>query len=43
MVFYHGRAPNGRKTEWKMNEYKAIEGGEASASTGAVSKVRMNS
>lgn len=25
MVFYNGRAPNGRKTEWKMNEYKAIE------------------
>ncbi|CAL9026381.1 unnamed protein product [Prunus brigantina] len=25
MVFYNGRAPHGRKTEWKMNEYKAIE------------------
>ncbi|XP_075507861.1 NAC domain-containing protein 90-like [Primulina tabacum] len=25
MVFYEGRTPNGRKTEWKMNEYKAIE------------------
>ncbi|XP_008462671.2 NAC domain-containing protein 90-like [Cucumis melo] len=24
MVFYKGRAPNGTKTEWKMNEYKAI-------------------
>ncbi|KAI9090677.1 hypothetical protein K1719_028530 [Acacia pycnantha] len=24
MVFYNGRAPNGRKTDWKMNEYKAI-------------------
>ncbi|KAJ0038237.1 hypothetical protein Pint_21993 [Pistacia integerrima] len=34
MVFYRGRAPSGRKTEWKMNEYKAIEG-EASASTSA--------
>ncbi|XP_044500908.1 NAC domain-containing protein 90-like [Mangifera indica] len=26
MVFYRGRAPNGRKTPWKMNEYKAIAG-----------------
>ncbi|XWS66632.1 hypothetical protein CRYUN_Cryun05aG0216700 [Craigia yunnanensis] len=26
MVFYNGRAPSGKKTEWKMNEYKAIEG-----------------
>jgi hypothetical protein len=26
MVFYNGRAPNGSKTDWKMNEYKAIEG-----------------
>ena len=24
MVFYKGRAPEGRKTEWKMNEYKAM-------------------
>lgn len=24
MVFYKGRAPNGTKTEWKMNEYKAV-------------------
>lgn len=34
MVFYQGRAPAGRKTEWKMNEYKAIET-EASASAAA--------
>ncbi|OWM82549.1 NAC domain-containing protein 90-like [Punica granatum] len=26
MVFYKGRAPNGSKTEWKMNEYKVLEG-----------------
>ncbi|KAK1323552.1 NAC domain-containing protein 90 [Acorus calamus] len=25
MVFYKGRAPTGRKTEWKMNEYRALE------------------
>ncbi|XP_010520443.1 PREDICTED: NAC domain-containing protein 90 [Tarenaya hassleriana] len=26
MVFYIGKAPTGRKTRWKMNEYKAIDG-----------------
>ncbi|XP_019164629.1 PREDICTED: NAC domain-containing protein 90-like [Ipomoea nil] len=26
MIFYRGRAPTGRKTEWKMIEYKAILG-----------------
>ncbi|KAK4779544.1 hypothetical protein SAY87_015650 [Trapa incisa] len=25
MVFYIGKAPAGRKTKWKMNEYRAIE------------------
>ncbi|KAK1428796.1 hypothetical protein QVD17_17636 [Tagetes erecta] len=25
MVFYNGRAPSGRKTKWKMNEYKAFQ------------------
>jgi len=25
MVFYEGKAPTGRKTKWKMNEYKAIK------------------
>ncbi|CAL5095199.1 unnamed protein product [Urochloa decumbens] len=25
MVFYRGRAPAGAKTEWKLNEYKALE------------------
>jgi len=24
MVFYKGKAPMGRKTKWKMNEYRAI-------------------
>ncbi|KAL8496340.1 hypothetical protein ACS0TY_020155 [Phlomoides rotata] len=24
MVFYRGKAPLGRKTKWKMNEYRAI-------------------
>ncbi|CAK9167624.1 unnamed protein product [Ilex paraguariensis] len=37
MVFYRGRAPGGRKTEWKMNEYKALAG-EASSSTSAAPK-----
>ena len=38
MVFYKGRAPNGRKTEWKMNEYKAIEA--AASSNGVTPTVR---
>lgn len=25
MVFYMGKAPSGKKTKWKMNEYRAIE------------------
>ncbi|KAK0585357.1 hypothetical protein LWI29_027382 [Acer saccharum] len=40
MVFYNGRAPNGKKTEWKMNEYKALDG-EASSSTGAGDEARI--
>ena len=37
MVFYVGRAPQGEKTQWKMNEYKAIQlgGDQASSSTSA--------
>ncbi|KAA8518551.1 hypothetical protein F0562_016025 [Nyssa sinensis] len=40
MVFYQGRAPTGRKTEWKMNEYRAIEG-ETSSSNTATPKLRQ--
>lgn len=25
MVFYEGRAPLGKKTKWKLNEYRALE------------------
>ncbi|XP_007027833.2 PREDICTED: NAC domain-containing protein 90 isoform X1 [Theobroma cacao] len=39
MVFYNGRAPNGRKTEWKMIEYKAIVEAAAS-SNGATPTLR---
>lgn len=37
MVFYQGRAPAGEKTEWKMNEYKAIEGETDAAAAAAAS------
>ncbi|KAF2289695.1 hypothetical protein GH714_037993 [Hevea brasiliensis] len=40
MVFYEGRVPNGRKTDWKMNEYKAILQGGASSSATAHSMLR---
>ncbi|XVE59598.1 hypothetical protein DITRI_Ditri05aG0058700 [Diplodiscus trichospermus] len=35
MVFYKGKAPSGKKTKWKMNEYRAIEavGNPSSAAT----------
>ncbi|CAI9760852.1 unnamed protein product [Fraxinus pennsylvanica] len=33
MVFYAGRAPHGRKTVWKMNEYKVLEFSQLSSST----------
>ncbi|XP_065867654.1 NAC domain-containing protein 90-like [Euphorbia lathyris] len=39
MVFYKGRIPTGRKTIWKMNEYRAIEGVAHSSST-TVPKLR---
>lgn len=38
MVFYKGKAPTGRKTKWKMNEYRAIEV-ETGPSNTAVPKV----
>ncbi|KAJ9181357.1 hypothetical protein P3X46_009495 [Hevea brasiliensis] len=40
MVFYKGRAPNGRKTDWKMNEYKAIQG-ESSSSSSTVASLTV--
>uniref|UniRef100_A0A2P2JHJ0 NAC transcription factor 037 n=1 Tax=Rhizophora mucronata TaxID=61149 RepID=A0A2P2JHJ0_RHIMU len=33
MVFYEGRVPNGKKTKWKMNEYRSIEEVADSSST----------
>ncbi|KAL5763721.1 hypothetical protein ACOSQ2_016315 [Xanthoceras sorbifolium] len=39
MVFYKGKAPTGRKTKWKMNEYRAIQE-EANPSRTAVPKLR---
>ncbi|KAJ4969614.1 hypothetical protein NE237_002713 [Protea cynaroides] len=33
MVFYKGKAPTGKKTEWKMNEYRAILGDSTSSSS----------
>lgn len=37
MVFYKGKAPTGKKTKWKMNEYRAIQ--EEVNSTLAIPKV----
>ncbi|XP_062172443.1 NAC domain-containing protein 90 [Alnus glutinosa] len=39
MVFYKGKAPTGRKTKWKMNEYRAIEEVTSPSST-VVPKLR---
>ncbi|KAJ7971622.1 putative NAC domain-containing protein [Quillaja saponaria] len=42
MVFCIGRAPNGTKTEWKMNEYKTIKGdASSSSSSSAIPMVRQ--
>ncbi|KAK1354565.1 NAC domain-containing protein [Heracleum sosnowskyi] len=40
MVYYRGKAPLGRKTRWKMNEYKAIEEQGASTSSCAAPRLR---
>ncbi|KAL3623429.1 hypothetical protein CASFOL_032245 [Castilleja foliolosa] len=46
MVFYEGRAPNGKKTAWKMNEYKFFDSDHhhhdklASSAAGSISKMR---
>ncbi|XVF46669.1 hypothetical protein PTKIN_Ptkin03bG0046400 [Pterospermum kingtungense] len=39
MVFYKGKASSGKKTKWKMNEYRAIEA-VADSSTAATPKLR---
>lgn len=41
MVFYKGRAPNGEKTQWKMNEYKASHG-EASLTNNHVTNLKVS-
>lgn len=39
MVFYNGKAPRGRKTEWKMNEYKlAVEAADHHHQPGSASQ-----
>ncbi|KAK6776530.1 hypothetical protein RDI58_027531 [Solanum bulbocastanum] len=38
MVFYKGKAPTGKKTKWKMNEYRAIQ--EEINSTISIPKLR---
>ncbi|KAF7149064.1 hypothetical protein RHSIM_Rhsim03G0070100 [Rhododendron simsii] len=40
MVFYKGRAPTGTKTEWKMNEYRAVDEESASPSPSTPPKLR---
>ncbi|GLT48697.1 hypothetical protein SLA2020_223050 [Shorea laevis] len=40
MVFYRGKAPLGRKTKWKMNEYTAIEMVASPSAAGATPKLR---
>ncbi|KAL6005331.1 hypothetical protein ACLOJK_005896 [Asimina triloba] len=38
MVFYEGRAPTGKKTKWKLNEYRAVD--EASTTSTGVPQLR---
>lgn len=39
LVFYKGKAPMGRKTKWKMNEYRAIKEELSTSSTQVIPKV----
>ncbi|KAK6779348.1 hypothetical protein RDI58_021532 [Solanum bulbocastanum] len=41
MVFYKGRAPNGKKTQWKMNEYKASTHGEPSLTNNHITNLKL--
>ncbi|CAM8913483.1 unnamed protein product [Rhodiola kirilowii] len=43
MVFYTGKAPTGRKTTWKMNEYRAIveEDAGGGACSSSIPKLRL--
>ncbi|CAL1403886.1 unnamed protein product [Linum trigynum] len=43
MVFYTGKAPAGRKTKWKMNEYRAIQGPRHDDSAAASSSTSSSS
>ncbi|XP_027083422.1 NAC domain-containing protein 90-like [Coffea eugenioides] len=40
LVFYKGKAPMGRKTKWKMNEYRAIKEEWSTSSTHVIPKLR---
>ncbi|KAM6547636.1 hypothetical protein CsatB_019312 [Cannabis sativa] len=41
MVFYNGRAPHGTKTQWKMNEYKAIQGEPTTTPSATISHLPL--
>ncbi|KAL3530372.1 hypothetical protein ACH5RR_009694 [Cinchona calisaya] len=40
LVYYKGKAPTGRHTKWKMNEYRAIQDEMPTSSTHAIPKLR---